>query len=63
MKLFSEQFRECGKNGIRFEEKCPQCNRIVIMCRKYAGICISYKCKEERGIPNRKVVTGHEKND
>ena len=49
-KSFREQFLECKRNGNLFEEKCIHCDKILLICKKYGGQCISKKCKVERGL-------------
>lgn len=45
---FSDRLRKCTKDGILFEEKCPRCGQILLMCKKHGGQCRSGKCREER---------------
>ena len=47
-KPFSEQFRECDKNGNIFRVTCPLCDRIIIVCQKHRTWCHSKACLNER---------------
>ena len=47
-KSFRKQFIECKNNKTLIEEKCVHCTKILFMCIKYGGQCISSKCREER---------------
>ena len=47
-KGFGKQLSECRENGILVREYCPHCGRMILICKKHGGQCISRKCKEER---------------
>lgn len=47
-KSFRKQLIECKKDGNLQEEKCGWCGKILLMCTKYGGQCVSSKCKDER---------------
>jgi len=47
-KSFREQFIECKESGDLREEKCNWCGRVLLMCIKHGGQCVSSKCRDER---------------
>lgn len=53
-KGFSKQYIECRANGTLFRETCINCGQELLLCRKYGGQCISWKCREER-YQNREI--------
>jgi len=47
-KSFREQFIECKENGNLREVKCPWCSKVLLMCMKHVGQCMSSRCRDER---------------
>lgn len=47
-KSFRKQLQECTRTENLVKEKCPWCGKILLLCKKYGGQCISSKCREER---------------
>lgn len=47
-KSFREQLIKCKENGNLREEKCNWCGKVLLMCVKYGGQCVSSKCRDER---------------
>jgi hypothetical protein len=45
---YREYSLQCDKDGTRFEESCPRCGQRILMCKKYGGMCISGKCRNDR---------------
>jgi len=50
---FREYSMRCDERKIRVREDCVCCGKVLLMCKRYGGQCMSSKCLKDRLFKNK----------